>query len=84
MKEITEGKGCDVVYDSIGKDTFPASLDCLKPKGLWAGFGNASGPVPAFDISILAAKGSLFATRPVLMDYVAKRADLLANAQELF
>ena len=57
MKEITDGKGVDVVYNSIGKDTFPKSLDCLKPRGLWVSFGNASGPVPAFDISILAQKG---------------------------
>ncbi|MBI1650097.1 quinone oxidoreductase family protein [Hyphomicrobium sulfonivorans] len=84
VRELTGGQGCDVVYDSIGKDTFPASLDCLKPKGLWVSFGNASGPVPPFDIGLLSAKGSLFATRPSVMAYTATRADLLANANELF
>lgn len=84
VKEITDGKGCDVVYDSIGKDTFPGSLDCLRPLGLWVSFGNASGPVPPFDMAMLSAKGSLFATRPTLMTYVAKRADLVAGAGELF
>lgn len=84
VRELTDGRGCDVVYDSIGKDTFPASLDCLKPKGLWVSFGNASGPVPPFDIGVLSAKGSLFATRPSVMAYTATRADLLANANELF
>ena len=84
VKEITGGKGVDVVYDGVGKDTFPASLDCLKPFGLWVTFGNASGPVPAFEIAILQAKGSLFATRPTLNHYIATRADLLATAQELF
>jgi NADPH:quinone reductase len=82
VKEITGGKGCDVVYDSIGKDTFPASLDCLKPKGLWVSFGNASGPIQAFELTAL--KGSLFATRPALFAYIAERADLVANASELF
>ncbi len=84
VKEITGGRGCDVVYDGVGKDTFPSSLDCLRPKGLWVSFGNASGPVPPFDIAILSTKGSLFATRPTLMVYVARREDLLANAAELF
>jgi NADPH2:quinone reductase len=84
VKEITAGKGCDVVYDGIGKDTFPSSLDCLRPKGMWVCFGSASGPVPPFDMAILSTKGSLFATRPTLMTYVAHRADLLANAAELF
>ena len=84
VREITGGEGCDVVYDSIGKDTFPASLDCLKPKGTWVSFGNTSGPVPPFDLGILSLKGSLFATRPLLMTYVARRADLLDNAGELF
>jgi NADPH2:quinone reductase len=84
VKEITGGKGCDVVYDSIGKDTFPGSLDCLKPLGLWVSFGNASGAIPAFDIGLLAAKGSLYATRPSLFAYTSSRADLLANASELF
>ncbi len=82
VKEITNGRGCDVVYDSIGKDTFPASLECLKPKGLWASFGNASGPVPPFELTAL--KGSLFATRPSLFAYTASRQDLVANAEDLF
>ncbi len=84
VKEITGGRGCDVVYDGVGKDTFPSSLDCLRPKGLWVSFGNASGPVPPFDMAILSAKGSLFATRPSLMTYIARREDLVANAADLF
>jgi NADPH2:quinone reductase len=84
VREITDGAGCDVVYDGIGKDTFPSSLDCLKPKGLWVSFGNASGPVPPFDLAILSAKGSLYATRPTIMTYIARHKDLLANASELF
>jgi len=83
-KELTNGQGVDVVYDSVGKDTFPGSLDCLKPLGLWVSFGNASGPVPPFEINILQGKGSLYATRPTLQTYVAKRADLVANANDLF
>jgi NADPH:quinone reductase len=82
VREITGGKGCDVVYDSIGKDTFPGSLDCLKPKGLWVSFGNASGPVPPFELSAL--KGSLFATRPSLMPYTSSREALRANAADVF
>ncbi len=82
VKAITGGRGCDVVYDSIGKDTFPGSLECLKPKGLWVSFGNASGPVPPLDLSHL--KGSLFATRPSLFAYTAKPEDLAANAANLF
>jgi NADPH2:quinone reductase len=84
VKEITGGKGVDVVYDSIGKDTFPASLDCLRPRGLWVTFGNSSGPVPPFEVGMLAPKGSLFATRPTLNHYTASRADLLATAGDLF
>ncbi|MFO1173545.1 MAG: quinone oxidoreductase [Hyphomicrobiaceae bacterium] len=84
VKEITKGEGCDVVYDSIGKDTFPGSLDCLKPMGMWVCFGQASGPIPPFNMGILAQKGSLFATRPTLMTYTAKRADLVASANALF
>ena len=64
VKDYTKGKGVDVVYDSIGKDTFPASLDCLKPLGMWVSFGQSSGPVPEFKITLLSQKGSLFATRP--------------------
>ncbi|MCC2112615.1 MAG: zinc-binding dehydrogenase, partial [Hyphomicrobiales bacterium] len=71
-------------YDSVGKDTFPGSLDCLKPLGLWALFGQSSGPVPAIDLGILAQKGSLFATRPTLFTYIAKRSDLERAANELF
>jgi NADPH2:quinone reductase len=82
VKEITGGAGCDVVYDSIGKDTFPGSLECLKAKGLWVSFGSASGLVPPLDLSLL--KGSLFVTRPTLMAYTQARADLVANAAELF
>ncbi len=83
-RELTNGQGVDVVYDSVGKDTFPGSLDCLKPLGLFVSFGNASGPVPPFEINILQGKGSLYATRPTLQTYVAKRADLVANANDLF
>jgi NADPH2:quinone reductase len=82
VREITKGAGCDVVYDSIGRDTFPASLECLRPRGLWVSFGNASGPVPPFELTRL--KGSLFAARPTLMAYTASRSDLVANAKELF
>jgi NADPH2:quinone reductase len=84
VRELTGGAGCDVVYDGVGKDTFPSSLDCLKPKGLWVSFGSASGPVPPFDMQLLSAKGSLYATRPTMMTYTARREDLLANAAELF
>ena len=82
VKELTGGKGCDVVYDSIGKDTFQGSLDCLKPKGLLVSFGNASGPVPPFEMTML--KGSLFVTRPSLFAYTERREDLLNNANDLF
>ncbi len=84
VKEITGGKGVPVVYDSIGKDTFPASLDCLQPRGLFVSFGSASGPIQAFDIGLLAQKGSLYATRPTLFTYAAKRADLEAMAADMF
>jgi NADPH2:quinone reductase len=84
VKEITGGKLCDVVYDSIGKDTFPASLDCLKPRGLFVTFGNASGPIEAINPGMLAAKGSLFMTRPSLAAYTATRADLVETANDLF
>src|SRR5262249_8796089 len=83
-KEITGGKLCEVVYDGVGKATFPASLDCIKPLGMFVSFGNASGSVEAFNINLLQAKGSLFATRPTLNTYAAKRADLLAIANTLF
>jgi NADPH:quinone reductase len=84
VKAYTDGKGVDVVYDSIGKDTFPASLDCLKPLGLWVSFGQASGPVPEFKITLLSQKGSLFATRPSIGSYTATRKDLVETAKDLF
>lgn len=84
VKAITGGRGVPVVYDSIGKDTFPASLDCLQPRGMYVLFGAASGPVPPFDIGILAQKGSLYATRPTLFTYAATRAELTAMADEMF
>ena len=84
VKEITGGALCEVVYDGIGKTTFPASLDCIKPLGMFVSFGSASGPVTAFDINLLQQKGSLFATRPTLNTYAAKRADLLDIAADLF
>ncbi len=84
VKEITSGKLCDVVYDGIGKTTFPASLDCLRPMGYFVSFGAASGQIEAFNIGILQNKGSLFATRPTLNHYAAKRQDLLDIAGDLF
>lgn len=84
VREITAGKGVAVVYDSIGKDTFMDSLACLRPLGMMVLFGAASGPVPPFDIGLLAQKGSLFLTRPTLFTYTARRDDLLAMAGELF
>jgi len=83
-KEITGGAGVPVVYDSIGKDTFPQSLDCLSPLGMFVSFGAASGPIAAFNIGLLAQKGSLFVTRPTLFTYAAKRANLVAMADEMF
>lgn len=84
VRDITKGEGVDVVYDSVGIDTYPGSLDCLKPLGLWASFGQSSGALPDINLGILAQKGSLFATRPTLFTYVAKREDLLASANDLF
>jgi len=84
VRELTKGAGVPVVYDGVGKDTFMDSLDCLAPLGMMVTFGNASGPVPAFEPAILAQKGSLFLTRPTLMHYTAKRSDLLGAAAELF
>ncbi|HVZ54805.1 MAG TPA: quinone oxidoreductase [Pseudolabrys sp.] len=83
VKEITGGKLCDVVYDGIGNSTFPASLDCIRPLGMFVSFGSASGPIKAFDINILQFKGSLFATRPTLNHYAAKTEDLHAIANDL-
>ena len=77
-------KLCDVVYDGIGKDTFPASLDCIRPLGMFVSFGAASGSIEAFNINLLQTKGSLFATRPTLNTYGAKREDLLSMAADLF
>jgi NADPH:quinone reductase len=84
VKEITGGAMCEVVYDGVGKATFPASLDCLKPLGMFASFGSASGQIDAFNINILQTKGSLYATRPTLNTYAAKRQDLMAIANDLF
>lgn len=84
VKRLTKGAMVPVVYDSVGKDTFALSLDCLAPLGLMVAYGNASGPVPPFDLGTLAAKGSLFVTRPTLATYTAKAADLAASAAELF
>ena len=84
VREITDGQGVAAVYDSVGQATFMNSLDCLRRLGMMVSFGNASGPVPPFDPGILAAKGSLFLTRPSLMAYTAERADLLASAADLF
>lgn len=84
VRDITRGNGVRVVYDSVGKDTFLGSLDCLQPLGLMVSFGNASGPVPPLDLGLLAQKGSLFITRPSLFAYTARREDLLATAQDLF
>lgn len=84
VKEITGGKLCDVVYDSVGADTYMGSLDCLRPFGLFASFGQSSGPIPPFNLGLLAQKGSLFATRATLFTYNAKRADLETSAAALF
>ncbi|PTD96832.1 quinone oxidoreductase family protein [Pseudothauera lacus] len=84
VREITGGAGVPVVYDSIGADTFMDSLACLRPLGTMVLFGAASGPVPPFDIGLLARMGSLFLTRPTLFTYTAGREDLLAMAAELF
>jgi NADPH2:quinone reductase len=84
VRELTGGKGVPVVYDSIGKDTFLAGLDCLQPRGIMVTYGNASGPVDPFSPAILAAKGSLFVTRPVLAHYTSTPAELQAAADDLF
>ena len=84
VKRITGGAMVPVVYDSVGKDTWGASLDCLAPLGLMVSYGNASGPVPPVDIGVLAAKGSLYVTRPSLATYTAKRSDLETVAADLF
>jgi len=84
VERITEGKKLSVVYDSVGKDTFLKSLDCLRSRGLMVSFGNASGPVDPFPPGVLAQKGSLFLTRPTLFNYIADRAELETAARELF
>jgi NADPH:quinone reductase len=84
VRELTGGKGVPVVYDGVGKDTFQGSLDSLAPRGMLVSFGNASGPVPAFEPAILAAKGSLFLTRPTLVHYTATREELVECANALF
>lgn len=84
VREITEGRGVDVVYDSVGKDTWEGSLDSLKPRGLMVTFGNASGAVPPFSPLVLAKKGSLFITRPTLRDYYASREDTAEGCAALF
>lgn len=84
VKEITRGKGVPVVFDGVGKDTWEASLDCLRPRGLLVSFGNASGPVPPQPLAILNAKGSLYVTRPSLNSYTATREELEASAKQVF
>jgi len=84
VKQLTDGKGVDVVYDSVGKTTFDKSLNCLRPRGVMVLFGASSGPVPPFDPQVLNAKGSLFLTRPMLAHYTANRAELLQRANDLF
>ncbi|HTJ88770.1 MAG TPA: quinone oxidoreductase [Acidocella sp.] len=84
VRRITGGAMVPVVYDSVGKDTFNASLDCLAPLGMMVSYGNASGPVPPVDISVLSAKGSLFLTRPTLSTYTASHEDLVAVSRDLF
>jgi NADPH2:quinone reductase len=84
IKKLTGGRGVDVVYDSVGKDTFDKSLNCLRPRGMLALFGFSSGPVAPFDPAVLGAKGSLFLTRPGLNQYIATRDELVARANDLF
>ncbi|WP_395661295.1 quinone oxidoreductase family protein [Aestuariivirga sp.] len=83
VREITGGKGVPVVYDGVGQATLMTSLDCLSPRGLLVSFGNASGPVKALDLGLLAAKGSLYVTRPTLMTYTASDEDLKETAEDL-
>jgi len=84
VRELTDGKGVPVVYDSVGKSTFEGSLDCLRPRGLMVSFGNASGPVPPFGLGVLSQKGSLYLTRPSLVHYTALRGELVESANALF
>ena len=82
--DITGGRKCDVVYDSVGKDTFEGSLDCLRLRGMFVSFGQSSGPIPPFNMAILSQKGSLYATRPTLFQHIATREELEASAKALF
>jgi NADPH2:quinone reductase len=84
VKKLTDGRGVQVVYDSVGRSTFDKSLDCLRPRGVMVLFGQSSGPVPAFDPALLASKGSLFLTRPTLAHYALDRAELLARSSAIF
>ncbi|MGO3929296.1 quinone oxidoreductase [Rhodopseudomonas pseudopalustris] len=84
VKQISRNELCDVVYDGVGKTTFPGSLSCIRPRGLFVSFGNASGPVPPFALAELNTHGSLFATRPKLNDYIGTRAELIEGADTLF
>ncbi len=84
VRELTNGEGVPVVYDSVGKDTLMKSLDCLRPRGFMVLFGQSSGAVDPFNLGLLAQKGSLYITRPTLATYTAKRADLVATAEDLF
>ncbi len=84
VREVSGGDGVPVVYDSVGKDTFEDSLDCVRRLGLMVSYGNASGPVPPMDLSLLAEKGSIFITRPRLYGYIAERDELVSGAGELF
>jgi NADPH2:quinone reductase len=84
LLEITGGEKLPVVYDSVGKDTYMKSLDCLRPRGIMVLFGASSGPVPAFDLSLLAQKGSLMITRPTLATFVANKRLLEENSTDLF
>jgi NADPH2:quinone reductase len=83
VDKITKGRMCDVVYDGVGKATFPASLDCLRPFGMFVSFGSASGPIDAFDLGLLAQKGSLYATRPSLFTHTARRRDFEEMTEDL-
>ena len=84
VRKITDDKGVDVVYDSVGQATFMDSLACLRPMGMMVSFGQSSGKIPPLDTAVLAQKGSLFLTRPSLMTYTARREDLLSHAADLF
>jgi NADPH2:quinone reductase len=84
VARITGGRKCDVVYDSVGKDTYPGSLDCLRPRGMFVSFGQSSGPAGPVELKTLSQKGSLFATRPTLFTYIASREELVASANALF